>query len=56
MVAAATVASWFPTPTPFKEAWVAKVPERELEKACVVVNKEIAYITAVTVQFPIIVW
>lgn len=33
MVAAATVASWSPTPAPFREAWVAKVPERELEKA-----------------------
>lgn len=33
IVAAATVASWFPTPTPLREAWVAKVPERELEKA-----------------------
>lgn len=33
IVAAATVASWFPTPTPLREAWVAKVPDRELEKA-----------------------
>lgn len=33
MVAAATVASWSPTPAPFRQAWVAKVPERELEKA-----------------------
>lgn len=34
IVAAATVASWFPTPTPLREARVAKVPERELKKAC----------------------
>lgn len=33
IVAAATVASWFPTPTPLREAWVASVPDRELEKA-----------------------
>lgn len=33
MVAAATVASWSPTPAPLREAWVAKVPERELKKA-----------------------
>lgn len=33
MVAAATVASWSPTPAPLREACVAKVPERELEKA-----------------------
>lgn len=33
IVAAATVASWFPTPTPLREARVAKVPERELKKA-----------------------
>lgn len=32
-VAAATVASWLPTPTPLREAWVARVPDRELEKA-----------------------
>lgn len=32
-VAAATVASWFPTPTPLREACVARVPDRELEKA-----------------------
>lgn len=32
-VAAATVASWFPTPTPLRDAWVARVPDRELEKA-----------------------
>ena len=35
MVAAATVASWFPTPTPLKDAWVARVPERELANAYV---------------------
>lgn len=34
IVAAATVASWFPTPTPLREARVAKVPDRELKKAC----------------------
>lgn len=33
IVAAAIVASWFPTPTPLRVAWVAKVPDRELEKA-----------------------
>lgn len=33
IVAAATVASWFPTPTPLSEAWVASVPDRELENA-----------------------
>ncbi|KAK0153742.1 Transmembrane protein 265 [Merluccius polli] len=34
-VAAATVASRFPTPTPLSEACVARVPDSELENACV---------------------
>lgn len=34
IVAAATVAAWFPTPAPLREARVAKVPDRELKKAC----------------------